>query len=94
MTDATGKPGADGDLWFWNSGSMVQSWEGRWRSQWYPHERLKEADMEHIMKTGAGWEIKADSHRVDELGDAVRPIVARLQHPLGWSLQRGYRAVA
>jgi len=50
--------------------------------------------MEHIMKTGAGWEIKADSHRVDELGDAVRPIVARLQLPLGRSLQRGCRAVA
>jgi hypothetical protein len=50
--------------------------------------------MEHIMKTGAGWKIKADNHWVDELGDAVRHIVARLQLPLGWSLQRGCRAVA
>ena len=88
-----GKPGADGDLWFWNSGSVVQSWERRWRSRWYHHERLEEADMEHIMEASTIRQLETISDAPNALEHAEGPCPTWPQLVFGAGVQRLRRAM-
>jgi hypothetical protein len=58
---------------------MVDGGQWRWSIQWRPVELLVETDVKHIVQPGARREGQMNSDIVDELDDAVRTEVARLE---------------
>jgi hypothetical protein len=61
---------------------MLYHWQRRRGCRRVADPLLEETDVEDIVQFGAGRQLEADSHLIDELGDAVRPEEVGLQLPL------------
>ena len=81
LAHTASKTGTHGMFWLQHSCAIVNRRQERRRIRRSTHKLLQEVDVEHIMETGAFREGEADNNVVDELGDAVGTIEARLQLP-------------
>jgi len=66
-------------VWLRHNGAMMHGWQHGRRCRRSAHELLQQADVEHIVKACAFRQLQTLGDLVDDGGDAVRPVEARLQ---------------